>query len=129
MVAAVSVAAGETGDRTAKEPVMETKSGPATGKQSVLEMLESPPFRRLVKRRWLVSSVLSLLLFVLYYGYILLIGYDKELLSTRIGEYTTLAIPMGVGVIVLSWILTVLYVVWANRSYDPEVSRLKAQLK
>jgi len=108
---------------------METKSGPATGKQSVLEMLESPPFRRLVKRRWLVSSVLSLLLFVLYYGYILLIGYDKELLSTRIGEYTTLAIPMGVGVIVLSWILTVLYVVWANRSYDPEVSRLKAQLK
>jgi uncharacterized membrane protein (DUF485 family) len=92
-------------------------------------MIESPAFRHLVARRWLVSAVLTLLLFGLYYGYILLIGYDKALLSRRIGEYTTLGIPIGVGVIVLSWVLTVIYVVWANRSYDPEVRKLKEQLK
>ena len=108
---------------------MEVKTEPAAESRSVLQMLQSPAFRQLVKRRWLVSLLLSIVLFVLYYGYILLIGYDKALLSTRIGEYTTLGIPMGVGVIILSWVLTVIYVVWANRSYDPEVSRLKAQLK
>lgn len=108
---------------------MEAQGSQVEGKKSVLQMLESPPFRRLVKRRWLVSSVLSIVLFVLYYGFILLIGYDKALLSTRIGDYITLGIPMGIAVIILSWILTVIYVVWANRSYDPEVARLKAQLK
>lgn len=97
--------------------------------KSTRQMLESPQFRRLVARRWVVSVVLSLLLFGLYYGYILLIGYDKALLSKRIGEYTTLAIPMGVGVIILAWVLTVIYVVWANRSYDPEVRKLKELLK
>jgi uncharacterized membrane protein (DUF485 family) len=100
-----------------------------TEKPSVQQMLDSPPFKRLVAKRWVVSVILSLALFILYYGYILLIGYNKALLSMRIGEYTTLAIPLGIGVIALSWILTVIYVVWANRSYDPEVRKLKAELK
>lgn len=99
------------------------------GTLSARELLNSPAFGRLVAMRWRVSVVLTALLFILYYGYILLIGYDKALLSKRIGEYTTLGIPMGVGVIVVAWLLTVIYVVWANRSYDPEVKKLKAKLK
>lgn len=93
------------------------------------DMLESREFKHLVAKRWSVSIVLTIILFVIYYGYILLIGYNKPLLATKIGEYTNLGIPMGVGVIVLSWVLTVIYVVWANKSYDPEVKRLKDLLK
>ncbi|MEK7706189.1 MAG: DUF485 domain-containing protein [Myxococcota bacterium] len=96
--------------------------------KSAHEILESAEFRRLVARRWSVSMALTLVLFVLYYGYILLIGYNRELLSTKIGAYTTLGIPMGVGVILGAWILTVIYVVWANRAYDPAVKSLKDQL-
>jgi len=108
---------------------METPGGAKKATKSVREMLESPEFRRLVSKRWTVSVVLTILLFILYYGYILLIGYDKALLSRKIGEYTTLGLPLGVAVIVLSWVLTVVYVIWANRSYDPEVKKLKDQLK
>lgn len=93
------------------------------------EMIESKDFRRLVSRRWKVSLVLLALLFVGYYGYILLVATNKELVSRRIGEVTTLAIPIGIGVIVFAWILTALYVGWANRSYDPEVERLKGELR
>ena len=71
----------------------------------------------------------SLALFVTYYGYILLVATNKEFVSRKIGEVTTLAIPIGIGVIVLAWILTAFYVGWANRSYDPEVERLKGELK
>jgi len=67
-------------------------------------------------------------LFALYYGYILLIAADRELLSRRIGDATTLGIPIGAGVIVGAWVLTFVYVVWANRHYDPEVERLKRRL-
>ena len=76
-----------------------------------------------------MSLVLTALLFVLYYGYIVLIAVDRELLSVRIGEVTTLGIPLGAAVIVGAWVLTASYVLWANRHYDPEVERLRRRLR
>jgi uncharacterized membrane protein (DUF485 family) len=101
----------------------------ANEQKSTHEMLESADFKRLVAKRWSVSISLTILLFIIYYGYILLIGYNKPFLAQKIGEVTTLGIPMGIATIVLSWVLTVVYVIWANNSYDPEVQRLKDQLK
>jgi uncharacterized membrane protein (DUF485 family) len=90
-------------------------------------LLDSAEFRQLVSGRWRVSLVLSALLFVLYYGYIILIASNRALLSRRIGEVTTLGIPLGAAVIVGAWLLTAVYVVWANRYYDREVARLRAR--
>ncbi len=97
--------------------------------KSVHEMLESSEFRAMVRKRWTISIVLTLCLFVLYYGYILLIAYDKDFLKTKIGEVTTLGIPMGVGVIIGAWALTAIYVLWANKVHDVEVQGLKDRLK
>ena len=93
------------------------------------ELLASSEFRHLVARRWRVSLLLTACLFVLYYGYILLIATDKALLSKRIGEVTTLGIPVGAAVIVGAWILTALYVLWANRAYDSEVARMRDHIR
>ncbi len=92
------------------------------------ELLASDAFRHLVARRWRVSLILSLCLFVLYYGYILLIALNKPLLAMRIGESTPIGIPLGASVIVGSWILTAAYIVWANRKFDPEAQRLRDTL-
>jgi uncharacterized membrane protein (DUF485 family) len=96
--------------------------------RSTREMLDSPEFKQLVRRRWRVSMVLTAALFVVYYGYILLVALDKPFLSRRLGGVTTLGIPVGVGVIVVAWALTAGYVAWANRVYDVEVRRLREQL-
>lgn len=104
-------------------------SAQARSHKSAHEVLESSDFKALVKKRWTVSLVLLVLLFVTYYGYILLIATNKALVATKVGEVTTLAIPLGVGVIVFAWALTAYYVGWANKSFDPEVERLKGQLK
>jgi uncharacterized membrane protein (DUF485 family) len=93
------------------------------------ELLDSPEFRHLVVRRWRVSLVLTACLFVLYYGYILLVATNKSLLSRRIGEVTTIGIPLGAAVILGAWALTGVYVLWANRAYDAEVSRLRGQIR
>lgn len=98
-------------------------------KKSVHELLESQDFKSLVRKRWTLSIVLTVALFVVYYGYIILIAVDKPYMATRIGETTTLGIPVGVAVIVVSWVLTAIYVVWANTVYDPEVQKLKDQVK
>jgi uncharacterized membrane protein (DUF485 family) len=75
-----------------------------------------------------VALLLTLALFVVYYGFILLVATQRELLATRVGEVTTLGIVLGVAVLVLAWTLTAAYVVWANRHYDPEVQRLRERL-
>jgi uncharacterized membrane protein (DUF485 family) len=75
-----------------------------------------------------VALLLTLALFVVYYGFILLVATQRGLLAARVGEVTTLGIVLGVAVLVLAWVLTALYVVWANRYYDPEVDRLRNRL-
>jgi uncharacterized membrane protein (DUF485 family) len=90
-------------------------------------LLESPEFKHLVARRWRASAILTAVLFVIYYGFILLVATNKPLLATRLGS-GTLGILLGVLVIVLSWVITAAYVVWANRHYDPEVRRLRERL-
>jgi len=87
-------------------------------------LLDSPDFHRLLARRWRMSMLLTAVLFVLYYGYIILIALNRAFVSRRIGEVTTIGIPLGAAVIVGAWALTAGYVFWANRSYDPEVDRL-----
>jgi len=110
-------------------PMVNRPGRPARPQRTAHEVVSSPEFKALVSKRWTVSLVLLVLLFVGYYGYILLIATNRELVATRIGEVTTLAIPLGVGVIVLAWVLTAFYVSWANRSYDPEVARMRSELR
>jgi uncharacterized membrane protein (DUF485 family) len=92
-------------------------------------LLDSPPFRHLVARRWRVSLLLTICLFVLYYGYILLIAVNKPLVSRRIDEVTPIGIPLGAAVILGSWVLTAIYIVWANRHYDGEAARLADEFR
>ncbi len=100
-----------------------------SSQKSAHEVIESQAFKHLVARRWKVSMVLLAVLFISYYGYILLVASAKEFVNQKVGEVTTLAIPIGLAVIVIAWALTAFYVAWANKSYDPEVERLKNQLK
>jgi uncharacterized membrane protein (DUF485 family) len=97
--------------------------------KSAHEVIESAQFKALVSKRWSVSMALLVLLFVSYYGFIVLVATAKDFVSQKVGEVTTLAIPLGLATIVIAWALTAFYVAWANKSYDPEVERLKSQLK
>jgi uncharacterized membrane protein (DUF485 family) len=108
-----------------------TQEAAGAMKKSAKELIESPDFRALVKKRWAVSFSLLAILFVGYYGYILLVATNKEWVSQPLSADTvvTRAIPLGIGAIVLAWVLVAIYVYWANASYDPEVKRLKDQLK
>jgi uncharacterized membrane protein (DUF485 family) len=101
----------------------------AKHQRSATQVIESPEFKRLVVKRWSVSLILLALLFGMYYGYILLIPYAPDLMRTRLGATVTVAIPLGIGVIAVAFILTAVYVGWANEKYDPEVDRLKSQLR
>jgi uncharacterized membrane protein (DUF485 family) len=80
----------------------------------------NPKYHRLVSTRSSYSIIMTLLVMVVYYGYILLVAFDKEWLATKIGAgmVTSIGIPLGVGVIVVTIILTNIYVRRANTEFD-----------
>ena len=57
----------------------------------------------------------------LYFGFILLVGYGRELLAIQVVPGLTLGILLGALVIVASWVLTWIYVRWAALHYDPGI--------
>lgn len=97
-------------------------------KRSASEVLRSPEFQTLVRRRWAVSLTLTAVMLIAYFGFVLVLAFQKESLAARIGEHLTMGIPVGLGVILLAWVLTGIYVWWANGRYDAAVAGLKNDL-
>ncbi|MGE5143127.1 MAG: DUF485 domain-containing protein [Acidobacteriota bacterium] len=81
--------------------------------------------RALAATRWRVALTLTTVMVIVYFGFISLIAFDKPLLAVRITPGLTLGILLGVVVILASWLLTWIYVRWANTHYDAELRRLR----
>lgn len=75
--------------------------------------------------RWRVAIALTGAMVTLYFGFILLIAYAKPVLARRVVPGLSLGILLGALVIVAAWILTWVYVRWANTHYDAELERLR----
>lgn len=96
--------------------------------EDVRRILESEKFQALVRKRVRVSLTLTIIMLTVYFGFILVIAFDKQLLATKIGEHITLGLPIGIGIIIFAWLLTGVYTRWANSSYDVSVRELKQQI-
>ena len=92
------------------------------------EILASAEFHELMRRKNTISLILTALTLIVYFGFILLLAYGKELLAIKVARGVTLGIPLGIGVILLSWIFTGIYVRWANSQYDDMVAKVKARI-
>jgi uncharacterized membrane protein (DUF485 family) len=78
-----------------------------------------PQYQELKSRRMRFGWWLTLAMMVVYYGFILLVAFNKPFLSQRIGEgVMTVGIPIGFGVIVFTIVITAYYVQRANREFD-----------
>ncbi|MDQ7055748.1 MAG: DUF485 domain-containing protein [Persephonella sp.] len=95
------------------------------------KILTDPDFQNLMKKVSSVSFIFTAAILFVYYSFILLLAYGKEFLGQPLseGSATTVGIPIGIGVIVLAWVLTGLYVYWANKNYDPMVKQLREKFR
>jgi uncharacterized membrane protein (DUF485 family) len=77
---------------------------------------------KLVARRWRIGALLTAVMVIAYFGFILLVAFDKETAGTLILDgRISIGIVLGALLIVLAPILISIYVRWANRSYDPQI--------
>ncbi|ACN99493.1 DUF485 domain-containing protein [Sulfurihydrogenibium azorense] len=95
--------------------------------RSLIEKIKNDPdFQKLVSERNRVMVILTALELIIYFGFILLVAFNKEFLAQKIGEgVVTIGIPIGIGVIVLSFLLTGVYVYIANKDYDELSEKIK----
>ena len=85
----------------------------------VTRIASHPKYQELKAKRTRFGWWLTLAMMVVYYGFILLVAFDKEFLSRRLGDgVMTLGIPVGFGVIVFTIVITAIYVRRANSEFD-----------
>ena len=81
----------------------------------------------LSRQRWRVAIALSALMVVVYFGFVLLIAFDKPRVATLVAPGLSLGILLGALVIVATWLITWVYVRWANKHVDARVVELRAE--
>lgn len=82
---------------------------------------------RLAAERWRFALWLTAVMMVIYFGFILLIAYNKPLLGTLITPGLSLGILLGALVIVAAWVLVYLYVRWTNNYFDRKIAKIRAE--
>jgi uncharacterized membrane protein (DUF485 family) len=85
----------------------------------VQRIASNPHYQQLKAKRTRFGWWLTLAMMVVYYGFILLVAFNKSFLSQRLGDgVMTVGIPIGFGVIVFTILITAFYVKRANTEFD-----------
>lgn len=91
-------------------------------------LVQDPEFQELVKRKNTISTSLTIVMLLAYFGFMGILAFSPSSLSAPFGR-ATIGIPFGIGVIIFAIILTGLYVQWANTKYDSLIAHIKARVQ
>ena len=88
--------------------------------QDIAHVVKADPnYQKLVRTRSRYGWTLTWIMMAVYYGFILLVAFDKELMGTRLGQgVMTWGIPIGLAVILFTVVITGIYVRRANGEFD-----------
>lgn len=109
----------------------ESSGEPASGDEATVSGLAlDARYIQLVRRRSRFGWSLTGIMLAIYFGYILLIAFRRDILAQPIGAgVTSLGIPVGIGVILAGIALTAIYVRRANREFDPLLDALRKEYR
>ena len=80
----------------------------------------------LSRQRWRIATALSLVMVLVYFGFVLLIAFDKPRVALLLAPGLSVGILLGALVIVSAWVVTWVYVRWANNHLDRRVRELRS---
>ena len=80
----------------------------------------------LSRQRWRIALALSAVMIVVYFGFVLLVAFDKPLLGMLLSPGLSLGVLLGALVIATAWLLTWYYARWANLHLDRRVNEIRS---
>ena len=97
--------------------------------QDVVQRVKSDPnYQKLKSTRSKFGWTLTWAMMFVYYGFTLLVAFNKEFMGSRIGDgVMTWGIPLGLFVIIFTVVITGIYVRRANREYDELSDAIRAK--
>lgn len=100
-------------------------------KDELVERIENnPKYQELVSKKNSFGIKLGVFVLVMFYAYILIIAFNKEVLATKIGDgVTTIAFPIALAILVISFITTLIYVKRANWEFEDLTNDIKDDVK
>lgn len=99
-------------------------------KDLVKKIKSNPKYNELVSKRNSFALKLSLFILVMFYSFVLVIAFNKELLAVKMGAgVMTVAYPIGAAIIVISFITTLIYVSRANNEFEELEMSIKNDVK
>jgi uncharacterized membrane protein (DUF485 family) len=98
--------------------------------QMIQQIKNNPKYQELVSKRSSFAWKLSIIMLVVYYAFIMVIAFKPGLLATRIGNSVmTVGIPIGIFIILLSFLLAGIYVRRANGEFDQLTKEIRTQFE
>jgi uncharacterized membrane protein (DUF485 family) len=99
-------------------------------KELVDRIKNNPKYTELVSKRSSFAVKLAIFMLVIYYGFTLLVAFNKEFFATKIGDgVMTVGWPMAVGIIIIAFVTTIIYVVRANGEFEDLEMSIKNDVK
>ena len=100
-------------------------------KELVERIKANPKYTELVSKRSSFAVKLAIFMLVVYYGFVLVIAFNKEFFATKLSDDSvmTVAWPIGAGIIVIAFITTVIYVLRANGEFEDLEMSIKNDVK
>lgn len=99
--------------------------------QDLVHTIKSnPKYHELVSKRKKFAWLLAITMLAIYYGFILIIAFSKQILAQPLweGSVATVGIPVGIGVILSAFALTGIYVFRANSEFDRLTREIKEEV-
>lgn len=87
--------------------------------KSAQDIAKNPKYQQLVRTRSRYGWTMTFFMLLAYYGYIYLVAFNREFLARPLGDsIITISIPLGIGLIVFTVVITGIYVRRANSEFD-----------
>ncbi|TLS97090.1 DUF485 domain-containing protein [Aliarcobacter cibarius] len=103
--------------------------GEKMNKELVERIKANPKYTELITKRSSFAIKLAIFMLVVYYGFVLVIAFNKEFFATKVGEVMTVAWPIAVAIILIAFITTVIYVLRANGEFEDLEMSIKNDVK
>ena len=99
-------------------------------KDMVQKVKNNPKYQELVQTRSKFAWTLAIFVFIMYYGFVLLLAYKPAILGASLsGGVTTVGIPVGLAIIIISFAVTGIYTKKANSDFDRLTQQIKEDVK
>jgi uncharacterized membrane protein (DUF485 family) len=116
-------------DQSGASAVSTTESRPAPTSQEFIAMQASPEFQELKSRlRRFVFPMTAF--FLIWYGiYVLLGAFAHDFMATEVWGNINVGLIIGLGQFLTTFIITGIYVRFANRQLDPRSAAIRKELE